>query len=70
MRGKKVEGSSRSIFVVDPTGKVSNRASRSPRIPPSSAPRSTRSAVEVRAAVKAGQRVACKMRVPIRFQPS
>jgi TonB family protein len=71
MRGKKVEGVVTVIFVVDAAGKVSN-----PR-----AEKSTHTAFEKPAldavkkwkfepGVKAGQRVACRMRVPIRFPPS
>lgn len=71
MRGKKVEGVVVVIFVVDSSGKVSN-----PRVE-----RSTNTAFDKPAmdavkkwkfepGVKAGERVACKMRVPIRFQPS
>lgn len=71
MRGKRLEGVVNIIFVIDPTGKVIN-----PRVD-----KSTHAAFEKPAldavrrwkfepAVKGGQRVACKMRVPIRFQPS
>lgn len=71
MRGKKVEGVVTVIFIVDSAGKVIN----------SRAEKSTDAAFEKPAldavkrwkfepAIKAGQRVACKMRVPIRFQPS
>jgi len=71
MRGKKIEGVVTVIFIVDSAGKVSNVR----------AEKSTDAAFEKPAldavrrwkfepAMKAGQRVACKMRVPIRFQPS
>jgi len=71
MRGKKVEGLVTILFVVDPTGKVTNA-----RVEKSSHPAFERPALEAlrqwkfEPAVKAGQRVGCKMRVPIRFQPS
>lgn len=71
MRGKKVEGVVTVIFVVDTEGKVA-----SPHVE-----KSTDRAFEDPAmnavrrwkfepAVRAGQRVACKMRVPIRFEPT
>jgi protein TonB len=71
MRGRKVEGVVSILFVVDSSGRVSG-----PRVE-----KSTHAAFEKPAldavrqwrfepAVKGGQRVACKMRVPIRFQPS
>jgi protein TonB len=71
LRGKKVEGVVTIIFVVDAEGKVAN-----PRVE-----KSTDHAFEDPAmtavrrwkfepAVRAGQRVACKMRVPIRFEPT
>jgi protein TonB len=71
MRGKKLEAVVTVIFVVEATGKVAE-----PRVE-----KSTHSAFDKPAldavkqwkfepAVKAGQRVPCKMRVPIRFQPS
>ncbi|MBI1851247.1 MAG: energy transducer TonB [Planctomycetes bacterium] len=71
MRGKKVEGSVIVIFVVDSDGKVT-----SPRVEKSSHPAFEKPAVDAvkqwkfEPAVKAGQRVDCKVRVPIRFQPS
>jgi protein TonB len=71
MRGKKVEGSVTLLFVVDATGKVSN-----PRVEKSSHPAFEKPALDAlkqwkfEPAVKGGQRVGCKMRVPIRFQPS
>lgn len=71
MRGKKVEGVVIVIFVVDPAGKVSN-----PRVERSTNPAFDKPAMDAvkkwkfEPAIKAGERVACKMRVPIRFQPS
>jgi periplasmic protein TonB len=71
MRGKKVEGSVTVIFVVDSSGKV-----QSPRIDKSNYSAFERPALDAvkqwkfEPAVKAGQRVSCKMRVPIRFQPN
>ena len=59
------------IFVVDETGKVG-----SPRVEKSTHQEFEKPAVDAikqwkfEPAVKGGQRVACKMRVPIRFQPS
>lgn len=58
------------VFVVDPTGKVIN-----PRAEKSTNPAFEKPAVDAvkqwkfEPAIKAGQRVSCKMRVPIRFQP-
>lgn len=58
------------VFVVDQTGKVTN-----PRVEKSTEPAFEKPAVDAvkqwkfEPAVKAGQRVSCKMRVPIRFQP-
>ena len=71
MRGKKVEGLVTLIFVVDATGKV-----ESPRVESSSNPAFEKPALDsvkqwkFEPAVKGGQRVPCKMRIPIRFQPS
>jgi len=71
MRGKKLEGVVTLIFVVDSGGRVSD-----PRVEKSTHPAFERPALEAirqwkfEPAVKAGQRVPCKMRVPIRFQPS
>ena len=71
MRGKKVEGVVAVLFVVDAAGKVVN-----PRVEKSTAAAFEKPALEAvrkwkfEPAIKAGQRVACKMRVPIRFQPS
>jgi protein TonB len=65
-----VEGSVSVVFVVDQTGKVVN-----PRVEKSTHREFERPAVDAvkqwkfEAAVKAGKRVSCKMRVPIRFQP-
>ena len=58
------------VFVVDQTGKVTN-----PRVEKSTDPAFEKPAVDAvkqwkfEPAIKAGQRVSCKMRVPIRFQP-
>ncbi|MFN0008217.1 MAG: energy transducer TonB [Planctomycetota bacterium] len=71
LRGKKIEGVVSILFVVDPDGKVVR-----PQVE-----KSTHAAFEKPAldavkqwkfepAVKGGQRVHCKMRVPIRFQPN
>ena len=71
MRGKKVEGLVTLIFVVDATGKV-----QSPRVESSSNPAFEKPALDAlkqwkfEPAVKGGQRVDCKMRIPMRFQPS
>jgi len=71
MRGKKVEGVVTLTFVVDASGKVA-----SARVEKSSHPAFERPALEAlkqwkfEPAVKGGQRVGCKMRIPIRFQPS
>ncbi len=58
------------VFVVDQTGKVTN-----PRVEKSTDPAFEKPAIDAvkqwkfEPAIKAGQRVSCKMRVPIRFQP-
>jgi len=71
LRGKKLVGSVTLLFVVDASGKVVN-----PRVEKSSDPAFEWPALEAvkqwkfEPAVKGGQRVGCKMRVPIRFQPS
>jgi len=71
MRGKKVEGDVTVIFVVDPSGKVAN-----PRVEKSNHAAFNKPALDAvkqwkfEPAVKGGQRVACKMRVPIRFPSS
>ncbi|MCI0675146.1 MAG: energy transducer TonB [Phycisphaerales bacterium] len=71
MRGKKIEGVVSVMFVVDSGGKVAN-----PRVETSTHPAFDKPAVDAvkkwkfEPAVKGGKRVACKMRVPIRFQPS
>jgi protein TonB len=71
MRGKKIEGVVTLIFVVDSSGKVIQ-----PRVEKSSHPAFEKPALEAvkqwkfEPAVKGGQRVSCKMRAPIRFQPS
>ncbi len=70
MRGKKVEGVVTVIFVVDPSGRVTD-----PRAEKSSHPAFEKPAIDAvkqwkfEAGLKGGQRVNCKMRVPIRFQP-
>ncbi len=71
LRSRKLEGVVRVIFVVDPTGRVT-----SPRVEHSSHPAFDKPALDAvrkwkfEPAVKGGNRVACKMRVPIRFQPT
>lgn len=71
MRGKKVEGVVTVIFVVDSSGKVVD-----PRVEKSSHPAFEKPALDAvkqwkfEPGIKGGQRVGCKMRVPIRFQPS
>ena len=71
MRGKKVEGVVTVLFVVDASGRVTD-----PRVEKSTAPAFEKPALDAvrkwkfEPAIKAGQRVACRMRVPIRFQPS
>jgi protein TonB len=71
MRGKKVDGVVTLIFVVDATGKVSN-----PHVEKSSHTAFEKPALDAvrqwkfEPGIKAGQRVACRLRVPIRFQQS
>ncbi len=71
LRGKKLEGVVTLIFVVDASGRVTN-----PKVEKSTHPAFEKPALEAlkqwkfEAAVKGGQRVGCKMRVPIRFQAS
>lgn len=71
LRSKKLEGVVSILFVVDAAGKVSN-----PRVEKSSHVAFDKPALDAvkkwkfEPAIKGGQRVACKMRVPIRFQPS
>jgi protein TonB len=71
MRSKKLEGVVTLIFVVDPSGKVTN-----PRVEKSTHPAFEKPALDAlkqwkfEPGLKGGQRVGCKMRVPIRFQPS
>jgi len=71
MRGKKTEGCVTLVFIVDATGKVSQ-----PRVEKSTHPAFEKPALEAvkqwkfEPAVKAGQRVGCKMRLPMRFQAS
>ncbi|MFO0827660.1 MAG: TonB family protein [Phycisphaerales bacterium] len=70
MRGKKIEGVVTVIFVVDPTGKVANVRVEKSNNPAFEAP--AISAVKkwkFEPGVRAGQRVPCKMRIPIRFPP-
>ena len=68
MRGKKIEGIVSVIFVVDPTGRIQKL-----RAEESTHPAFTQPALEAvkqwrfEPAVKAGERVACPMRVSIRF---
>lgn len=70
LRAQKLEGVVVLIFVVDETGRVSN-----PRVEKSTHQGFEAPALEAlkqwkfEPAVKGGQRVACRMRVPIRFQP-
>lgn len=70
LRSKKVEGAVIVIFVVDATGKVSD-----PRVEKSDNPAFDKPALDsvrqwkFEPGVKAGKRVPCKMRQPIRFQP-
>jgi protein TonB len=70
MRGSKTDGLAIVLFVVDATGKVSN-----PRVEKSTHQAFEKPAIDAikqwkfEPAVRAGQRVPCKMRVPIRFQP-
>jgi protein TonB len=71
MRSKKAEGVVSVLFVVDATGKVQNA-----RVDTSSNVSFEKPALDAvrkwkfEPGLRAGQRVACKMRVPIRFQPS
>ncbi len=70
LRTQKLEGVVVLIFVVDETGRVTN-----PRVEKSTHQGFEAPAIEAlkqwkfEPAVKGGQRVACRMRVPIRFQP-
>ena len=70
LRSKKLEGVVTVIFIVDPSGKVTN-----PRTEKSTHPAFEKPALDAvrkwkfEPAVRGGERVACKMRVPIRFQP-
>jgi protein TonB len=67
---QKIEGIVSVLFVVDQTGKVSN-----PRIEKATHREFEKPAIDAvkqwkfEPAVKAGQRVSCRMRIPIRFQP-
>lgn len=70
LRAKQIEGVVTLIFVVDATGKVVN-----PRVEKSTHPAFDKPALDAvrqwkfEPAVRGGQRVGCKMRAPIRFQP-
>jgi protein TonB len=70
LRGKRIDGSASVIFVVDAAGKVT-----SPRIEKSAHPAFDKPALDAvkqwkfEPGVKGGARVACRMRVSIRFQP-
>lgn len=70
LRGKKLEGTVSVIFIVDANGRVSN-----PRVEKSSHPAFEKPALDsvkqwkFEAGVKGGERVATRMRAPIRFQP-
>jgi protein TonB len=71
MRSRKVEGVVTVIFVVDENGRVVN-----PKVAKSTHPEFERPALEAvrqwkfEPAIKAGNRVSCRMRVPIRFLPT
>lgn len=71
MRSKKLEGVVTVVFVVDAAGNVS-----SPRVENSSHSSFDKPALDAvkkwkfEPALRSGRRVACKMRVPIRFQPN
>ena len=70
LRGKKVEGVVTVIFIVDAAGKVTNA-----RIEKSTHPAFEKPALEAikqwkyEAGVKGGQRIACRVRQPMRYQP-
>ncbi len=71
LRSSKIEGVVAVIFIVDASGRVTN-----PRVEKSSHPAFERPALDAvkqwkfEPAIKGGERVGCRMRVPIRFQPS
>lgn len=71
MRGKKIEGVVSVICVIDANGKVTN-----PRVEKSTHPSFDQPALDAvkqwkfEPALKGGQRVNCKMRIPLRFKPS
>lgn len=70
LRGKKLEGVVTVIFIVDANGRVA-----SPKVEKSSHPAFEKPALDsvrqwkFEAGVKGGERVATRMRVPVRFQP-
>jgi protein TonB len=70
MRSKKTQATVSIVFVVDANGKVSEA-----KVEDSTHPAYDKSALDAvkqwkfEPGIKSGQRVACKMRVPIRFQP-
>lgn len=69
LRGSKTEGVVTVLFIVDPTGKV-----MSPKVERSSHPSFEKPALEAvrqwkfEPGLRGGERVACRLRVPIRFQ--
>lgn len=71
MRGKKIEGSVSIIFIVDPNGRPVEL-----KVLKSTHPAFEKPAMDAvkrwkfEPAIKAGKRVPCKMRVPIRFEPN
>jgi periplasmic protein TonB len=71
MRGKKVEGQVTVIFIVDASGKVTDARVETANFAAFEKP--ALDAVrqwKFEPGVKGGQRVACRMKAPIRFQPS
>jgi len=71
LRGKKVEGVVSVVFIVDASGKVTNqRAEKSSNAAFETPALSAVKQWRFEPAIKGGQRVACKMRVSIRFQES
>ncbi len=71
LRGKKIEGVVTVIFIVDASGRVNN-----PKVEKSNNPAFDKPAMDAvkkwkfEPGVKGGERVACKMRAPIRFPAS